>query len=363
MERYYSYASEPRFQTGVNILMVMDSGGGVYNMTCFLARQFRRQHIPFCIVPISGNTLSQDFEDLIPYLRPHVLYPVNIWSVGIPFVKDHYAHHSEIFNGRYNVNLTTWELPFFPERLHNNFAPLDEIWTVSEFNCETLKKATQKPVRLIDFGLHILPDAGLFYGRRHFGLPRNNVLFLINFEFTSSRIRKNPEAAIEAFRRAAPHMGTDATLVLHARFNPLHGSYWKQRHEQFKEEIRTSAVDMRIIDIDNMPYSQQIGLKRACDCYVSLHRAEGYGLSCAEMLDVGNWVVMTGFSGNTEVLYPKRWNAAQVRSVDYHTVPVTAEDYGWVMAGEESFQYWAEADIDDAAAKMIEVYQAVRNRK
>jgi glycosyltransferase involved in cell wall biosynthesis len=35
-----------------------------------------------------------------------------------------------------------------------------------------------------------------------------------------------------------------------------------------------------------------------CDCYVSLHRAEGFGLTMAEAMALGKPVIATGYSGN-----------------------------------------------------------------
>lgn len=359
--RYYNYQQAERVRAGINLFMHLHGGGGVYNMTCFLAREFIRLGICFCIVPIDDeDTFSEAFSDLQPYLSPTPIHPTNIWSIGIPFIEDTYARRSYFFSGRYNINLTTWELPAFPQRLHGNFKYLDEIWTVSEYNLKTFQAVTDKSVRLIDFGLKLPAQFGSSYDKAFFGLPLDKTLFLINFEFTSSRTRKDPERVISAFLKAMSESDFNATLVIHVRIDALHGLEWKQRHEDFKKEMRKSAPFAHIIDIDNMPYAQQIGLKRICDCYVSLHRAEGYGLSCAEALEAGKHVIMTGFSGNLEILYPERWDTALAKSVKYKLVPVTADDYPWVENGEETFQYWAEADIDDAAKKIIQTYREVK---
>ena len=40
------------------------------------------------------------------------------------------------------------------------------------------------------------------------------------------------------------------------------------------------------------------------DCYVSLHRAEGFGLTLAEAMALGKPVIATGFSGNTDFMTP-----------------------------------------------------------
>jgi glycosyltransferase involved in cell wall biosynthesis len=41
-------------------------------------------------------------------------------------------------------------------------------------------------------------------------------------------------------------------------------------------------------------------LYRACDCFVSLHRAEGYGRGIAEALLLGLDVIATGHGGNVD---------------------------------------------------------------
>ena len=50
---------------------------------------------------------------------------------------------------------------------------------------------------------------------------------------------------------------------------------------------------------------RQRDLMAACDCYVSLHRAEGYGLTLAEAMAVARPVIGTAYSGNLEFMTPE----------------------------------------------------------
>ena len=43
-------------------------------------------------------------------------------------------------------------------------------------------------------------------------------------------------------------------------------------------------------------------LTAACDCYVSLHRAEGFGFTMAEAMYLGKPVIATGYSGNLDFM-------------------------------------------------------------
>ena len=40
----------------------------------------------------------------------------------------------------------------------------------------------------------------------------------------------------------------------------------------------------------------------SCDCYVSLHRSEGFGLTMAEAMYFGRPVIATGYSGNLDFM-------------------------------------------------------------
>ena len=84
----------------------------------------------------------------------------------------------------------------------------------------------------------------------------------------------------------------------------------------------------------------------ACDCYVSLHRSEGFGLTIAEAMALGKPVIATGYSGNMDFM-----NKDNSFPVDYRLVGVDG-DYGAYKKGN----VWAEPDIDEAADYMRRVF-------
>jgi glycosyltransferase involved in cell wall biosynthesis len=93
--------------------------------------------------------------------------------------------------------------------------------------------------------------------------------------------------------------------------------------------------------------STQDSMIAACDCYVSLHRSEGYGLTMAEAMAHGKPVIATGYSGNLEFM-----NEQNSYLVPFRPIRL-AEQCGPYAAGEE----WAEPDIDAAAELMRYVYE------
>ena len=81
-------------------------------------------------------------------------------------------------------------------------------------------------------------------------------------------------------------------------------------------------------------------LMSCADCYVSLHRSEGFGLTMAEAMLLGKPVIATGYSGNLDFMTPDN-----SRLVDYRRVRITQE---LPYYGKGCF--WAEPDLNHAAS-------------
>jgi len=78
----------------------------------------------------------------------------------------------------------------------------------------------------------------------------------------------------------------------------------------------------------------------ACDCFVSLHRAEGFGRGLGEAMAMGKLALGTGWSGNLDFM-----SDADSLPVRYTLRPLEEGEYpDW------EGQSWAEPDIDHAVA-------------
>ena len=71
-------------------------------------------------------------------------------------------------------------------------------------------------------------------------------------------------------------------------------------HERLLAAAREHP-DVHVIDRYMTP-SDKNALTATCDCYVSLHRSEGFGLTMAEAMYVGKPVIATGYSGNLDFM-------------------------------------------------------------
>ena len=242
-----------------------------------------------------------------------------------------------IWDERYNIAFWLWELERFPSQWEQMLKLVDEIWTPSEFSSDSIRKVTDKPVRTIPYALANL-DCGT-YRREHFDLPDDKFLFLCLYDCNSFIKRKNPMAAISAFKRAFSRDDRNVGLVIKVN-NPQK----KDLHAIRKELFGFANV---YIIAEVMDKTKVNALISCVDTYVSLHRSEGFGLVPAEAMLLGTPVIATNWSANTEFM-----NNDVACMVDYVFITIE-EDHGPYEAGNR----WADPDIEQAAGYMRKLYE------
>ena len=99
--------------------------------------------------------------------------------------------------------------------------------------------------------------------------------------------------------------------------------------------------DVQVID-RKLPAAEMAALMEAADCYVSLHRSEGFGLTIAEAMLRGKPVVATNYGGPRDFL-----TAENSFPVDYRLVPIGPGNDPYPAEGR-----WADPDLGQAAAWM-----------
>src|SRR5690606_17608964 len=110
--------------------------------------------------------------------------------------------------------------------------------------------------------------------------------------------RKNPIGVLEAFRKAFPG-DEPVRLIVKTQnrdnvFDPVQERIWNR-----VEAI--CARDPRIVVMnETLTYEALVKLKAGSDCYISLHRSEGWGFGMIEAMNLGVPVVCTAYSGNMD---------------------------------------------------------------
>jgi glycosyltransferase involved in cell wall biosynthesis len=241
------------------------------------------------------------------------------------------------FRDRYTIGYWFWELSQFRHEWLSTFRYVDEVWVASEFGRQAL--LPHAPVPVIRMLLPVTPGNIVPFSRHAIGIDDRATMFVFVFDVSSQFERKNPIGVIRAFREAAFAPG-DAALVLKFT-NPEYDPAAVRR-------LQAESDGLPIVLLDGyMDRAELTGLIAASDCYVSLHRAEGFGLSLAEAMRLAKPVIATAYSGNLDFM-----TAENSYLLPATIVPI-ARDHGPYPAGFE----WADPDPVQAARLMRHVVE------
>lgn len=238
------------------------------------------------------------------------------------------------FWGKKNVGYWVWETEELPARYKKSEALFDEIWTPSRYSAEAIARTVSIPVRVLPHTLDFAAIEEAKANRRKFGLPEKATLFGFMFDPLSVIERKNVGGLIKAFRHA---FRPDDNCYLVLKVNgKTQGAY-------DYEMIRAAAEGARIFFIEEgLSRIETFNFLKSLDVYVSLHRAEGFGLTCAEAMALGLPVIASEYSGNLEFM--TRENSLLVPC----TIIETERPFGAYPCGTR----WADPDIAAATSHL-----------
>ncbi len=326
---------------GVNLFGYAKGELGIGEDVRMFALALHAVGVPFCIINVQpGSDVSQLDTSSDGWLSHQPQYAINLFCMtGIEQVRFLCERGTSVFKGRYTIGLWPWELPAWPRSWAHAYATVNEIWGISRYTADAYRNAPV-PVHVMPLAINAKPVADM--GRAQFGLPEDSYLFFYAFDFNSTLARKNPEGVIDAFQKAFQRQGGRAVgLVLKVSHVRGHDRRWKRLLARIKSDPRIHLIDHML----RRP--ELLALYRCCDCFVSLHRSEGFGRTIAEALLLDRQVICTGYSGNIDFCKPER-----VALVRFKLRPLKAGEYFY-----HHEQSWAEPSIDHAAELMSELMQ------
>ena len=331
---------------GVNLIGFARGELGIGEDIRQVALALEAQGIPVCILDFApGKNISQVENSAERLLSDQPRYGINLFCLtGIETTRYVCERGLATLEGRYNIGLWPWELPDWPENCRHAYTCVDEIWGISKFTTHAHRFAAPRPVLPMGLPVELGPVGP--QTRRDFGLPEKAFLFNFAFDLSSSAERKNPAGLIRAFRQAFPEEpATEVGLVLKVSHAETESKQWTEIRRQARKDERIHLIER------TMRRPELLALMKACDCYVSLHRGEGFGRCLAEALLLHKQIIATGFSGNMDFCHEPR--VALVR----HTMrAVRTGEYMWSEG-----QSWAEPEIEHAADLMRSIRKAPRD--
>jgi hypothetical protein len=310
--------------------------------TTGMGQQFR-SHFAACravgidarLFDIFGNVQREDpelRETLGPLEVEHLGGGVRIFHTNgdeVEAVLDQLYKRGEAFKGGLNVIVPAWELPKYPAVWAKQLKRFDEVWALSRMIAGALASA--------GVASHLISqpvegEPGPLLPRRFFGLRESATVFLSFCDMSSYQARKNPDAVVELARLLrASHPDADMQFVL--KVKNAEGDA-----EEYLQPLRSQHGDMIFIG-GRISALETRSLIAACDCTVSLHRAEGFGRTTAEAMHLGRVALATGWSGNLDYMSP-----SDALLVNCRLVPIAPGAYP-----HGDGQSWAEPDIAHAA--------------
>jgi hypothetical protein len=256
---------------GVNLIGFARGELGIGEDIRQVALTLEAADTPVCIIDFApGKNISQSDDTAARLMSDEPLYGINIFCLtGIETTRYVCERGLSTLEGRYNIGLWPWELPDWPENCRHAYACVDEIWGISEYTANAHRFAAPRPV--IPMGLPVELGPVGAQTRKDFGLPEDAYLYCFAFDINSSAARKNPESLIAAFQKAFPIGGGEkAGLVLKVSHPETGCALWKRIRRAAQRDQRIHLVER------TMRRPELLALFNACDCFVSLHRAEGF---------------------------------------------------------------------------------------
>jgi len=323
--------------SGVNVLSHFCYPSGLQQAALFTCKALRsvnldvsRRDVPTS--PVFDIEARGDFLGL-------ELHPVTIINVAPrPYFVDAY-HRSGLLrrSGIRRIAYWAWELDSIPADWIELASLVDTIWAPTRFVADAFRRHMPLPVHEVLPGVELGEIAHVT--KRELGIPEEHYVFFFMFDMCSQIERKNPIAVIRAFR-AAFRRDDKVTLVIKVSrgSSDLEGL----------AALQTAATEAGVLLIDEvLSRAQSYGLIQMCDCFVSLHRAEGFGLCLAEAMLMAKPVIATNYSGNLAFM-----NSGNSLLVNY-TLKETSPGNPIYKEGN----HWADPCEEHAAAHMRSCYE------
>lgn len=324
---------------GVNLIGNIRGDNGLGQSTRFIADILEHSDVNYTIhnffVPPGVSMTNHTCDDKI---TEELTYNKNIIHINADeFTIAYLKMGRSVWDDRYNIAYWLWELEDFPQEWVGCIDLADEIWTPAEFISNTLRRHTDKPVYTVPYPMSAPVDDS--FDREYFGLPKDRFLFLMMFDSSSIMERKNPLGAIESFKKA---FGTDNDKVgLVIKANQIEDS-----DREMLEEILKGYDNIYLV-LKTLTKVEINSLIKTVDVFVSLHRAEGFGLVLAEAMIVGTPTIATNWSANTEFM-----TKDVACMVDYNLIELKED----ILPFRKGYK-WADPDINQAAEYMKKLYE------
>jgi glycosyltransferase involved in cell wall biosynthesis len=328
------------FPAGVNLIGDIRVDTGLGESMRYVSRILDEAGVPNLIydyvIPPAVHQTDHSCDDKI---AENIKYGINIFHINASEMSVAFMDlGKEFFDNHYNIGFWLWEVEDFPQEWMPAFNLIDELWVPSDFEREIFEKITDKPVYTVPYPVADVIEEKYNKDRAYFNLPSDKFLFLMMYDSGSGAARKNPGKIIESFKMAFTPDEQGVGLVVKLKEN-------SDADIDYVKSLTKDYENIYFLDV-NMSRDEVNSLISCVDVFVSLHRAEGFGLVAAEAMALGTPVIATAWSATTQFMDEK-----SACMVDYELVELES-DYPPFKKGYR----WAEADSTKASEYMRKLF-------
>jgi glycosyltransferase involved in cell wall biosynthesis len=318
---------------GINLLGYLESEKGVGEGVRSNLRIVQATGLPYAVNNLvdSGSHNVETVAEKVSSKNP---YSVNLLTVNADQFVSFAKQRRFYMKNRFNIGYWAWELSEFPEEWMPAFGYADEIWTPSQFTRDSVASCSPIPVKVVPHSLDPNMKVEGELNRVRFGLGSDSFVFLFFFDFHSFLERKNPLGLIEAYKNAFGQRH-DVQLLIKSAHSAEH------RAELDMLQRACTGANISIMDAV-MTRQDKEELMATADCYISLHRSEGFGLTLAEEMMFGKPVIATAYSGNVDFMSDE-----DSFLIPYKLIAIE-QTHGPYKAG----YHWAQPDLNYASDVM-----------
>ncbi len=278
---------------GIRLCGLAASGTGLSQNFWMSAQALRIARLPVTLDPIDTPPALTLAPAPVPAAdtRPVTLYHLNADRIPQTLLDRPAQAHS------FTIGFLLWELDRLPREHRLALDMLDEIWVPSIFLRRLYQRHFDRKVVYMRKGL-TLPDPAPWPAP-----PPGVRRFVTCFDAGSSVARKNPLAAVRAFRAAFGSARRDVELIV--KTTPAPRGHWGDPEGQMTQIEAIAAKDPRITVLrETLPFDRLLGLIASATALISPHRAEGFGYFPAFALTLGVPVIATDYSGTQDFCTP-----------------------------------------------------------
>lgn len=315
---------------GLNIIGYMHARSGLGEAVRLNHQAALKTNIPVQVI---------DFDLVCRNEQYDLPYDYNLVQIGVTDLELFFSSiKPDFFNQKYSILYLMWESEYLPEQHHGSIRMFNELWTASSYCQKIFNTFFYGPVFTIPHPVRFESRNNQLKLSRWTNSGRFTFLFI--FSYHSSVNRKNPFFLIEAFQQA---FGSEPQIEL--LIKTVGAKDFPNVAGQIIRKAQTTG-NIRILDqeLDKTEVHQLI---EQCNCYVSLHHSEGFGLTLAEAMYLGKPVLATGYSGNMQFM--NETNSFLVKATS-----------GVIVQPDASFcskTIWGHPDLEDAVLKLRMVYK------